>query len=340
MSLWIDHKYISLLSNRLQFFKQKDKEIYNFRCPICNDSERKKTKARGYVFNKAGKLRFYCHNCGTSMLLGSFIKTIDVALYEEYNREKFIENNFSDRKPVEKKQITDLSKPSFLSSNSPLRSLKKISQLSPDHPFKRYVVARRIPSNKHYKLFFCEKFKSWVNSFLPGKFENVERDEPRIILPFLDREKKFFGCQGRSTSAKGIRYITIMVDENKPKIFGLDECDFNKQVYCTEGPIDSLFIPNSIAMCGSDLSSLTAQNRSNITMVFDNEARSKEIVNKMDKYIAMGYNICIWPATIKGKDINEMILNDYCQEELKIIIDKNTYTGIEAKLNLENWRKC
>jgi len=340
MSLWIDHKYVGLISNRLQLFKQKGKEVYNFRCPICTDSEQKRSKCRGYIFNKSGKLRFYCHNCGASHTLGALIKIIDRALFDEYNKEKFIENNFNEPIPVQKVSKTNTSIPEFLNRESPLSKLKKISSLPVDHPFKKYVMGRRIPVEEHFRLFYCENFKAWVNSVIPGKFEIDGKDEPRLIIPFIDRDNNVFGCQGRSLGSKGIRYITIMFDETKQKIFGLNRCDFKHNVFVLEGPIDSLFFKNAIAMCGSDLTLSHTLKKDGCTIVFDNEPRSKEIVKKLTKYISSGFKVCIWPDNIEGKDINEMILKGYCSEELKIIIDKNTFAGIEANLRLQMWRKC
>lgn len=340
MSIWIEEKYINLVSSKLLRFKRKDRNLYNFRCPICGDSEKSKIKARGWVFEKSGKLLYYCHNCGASMLASNLLKTLDPVLFLEYQKEKFIETNVNAPTKPQIKNITSFSPPKFINSKSPLSSLKKISSLDVSHPFKKYVMSRKIPSEHHYKLFYCESFKKWVNTFLPNKFEDDSKDSARLIIPFLDKNKNFFGCQGRSLNANDIRYITIIVDDSKPKLFGLDTCDMTKDFYVFEGPIDSLFFDNSIAMCGSDFSPLTEKNVNKATIVFDNEPRSKQIVQKMSKYMDMGYKICFWPGHIKGKDVNEMILNGHDAEEIKIIVDKNSFSGLEAKLKLETWRKC
>lgn len=339
MSTWIDQKYIGLISNRLLQFKQKDRELYNFRCPICGDSQRSKIKARGWIFNKRGKFRFYCHNCGASMTFGNFLKDIDMSLHQEYMKDLFIENNINNPVVQFKPDITKFDKPKF-QINSPLKQLKKISSLGVDHYAKKYVMSRKIPPQVQYKLFFCPNFKQWVNSFIPDKFKDLDKDEARLIIPFIDREKNFFGCQGRSFSKNGPRYITIILNEDTPRVFGLDSLDFSKQVYVFEGPIDSMFIENSIAMCGSDLTKSLKLNAEKTTIVFDNEPRSTAIVNKMSKYIDLHYGICFWPKNINGKDVNEMILNGHEPEELMAVINKNTYYGIEAKLQLEMWRKC
>ena len=339
MSLWIDQKYINLISVRLEQFKQKDRELFNFRCPVCGDSQRSKIKARGWIFNKKGKYRFYCHNCSASMTFSNFLKSLDVVLHQEYMKDMFIENNLDNPLPLSKPDITKIEVPKY-KIDSPLKNLTKISSLAWDHPVKKYVMSRKIPSNVQYKIFFCPKFRSWVNTFIPDKFADIEKDEPRLILPFLDREKNFYGCQGRSFSKTGNIYITVLLDEDKPKVFGLDTVDFSKHIYVFEGPIDSMFIENSIAMCGSDLSGSLDLNKKKCTVIFDNEPRSPQTVKKIDKYIALGYNVCFWPDRVTGKDVNEMILNGHDAEELKIIIDKNSYSDIEAKLQLQMWRKC
>ena len=58
------------------------------------------------------------------------------------------------------------------------------------------------------------------------------------------------------------------------------------------------------------------------------------------KYIELGYSVCMFPDTIKEKDINEMILHGgMSPEEIIELINTNTYTGMEAKLNFSRWRK-
>ena len=280
-------------------------------------------------------MTFYCHNCGASMSLANFIKHLDPELHKEYTLEKFTEKNQG--APVIHNDITKVHTPKYR-IDSPLRSLKKISQLSPDHPAKKYVVKRRIPPSKHYMLFFCPKFKEWVNSIIPEKFDIKDgKDEPRLIIPFIDKSENLIGFQGRSFSPDGIRYITIMVDQTKPKLFGLNTVDTNKMIYVTEGPIDSLFLPNAVAMAGSDaqIDKIFPDNK-NICFVYDNEPRNKEINKKMEHMIDLGYNIVIWPNSVEEKDVNDMILSG---KDVMAIIEKNIFKGLEAKLKHTVWKK-
>ena len=237
--LWIDHKYISLVSGRLERFQRVSNTVYRCRCPICGDSKKDRRKTRGHILEKSGKVRFYCHNCNASMQFRYFLKEIDPTLYLEYVKEQMKESG--QQKDVE--IFAEKMKPPVFVKTTALSKLKKVSQLSPDHPVKQYVQKRLIPSDLHYKLFYAPKFGAWVNSMLPDKMKIGEKDEPRLIIPFLDKEKNLFGFQGRSFRKDGVRYITIMLDETKPKVFGLDTIDESKDIYLLEGPIDSMFLP-------------------------------------------------------------------------------------------------
>lgn len=337
---WIDQKYIGLISNRVERFKRVNSNLYNLRCPLCGDSKANKFKTRGYIMDKpvVGAL-YYCHNCHVSISLGNFLRHLDGSLAEQYKREKFLEKNGSKEEPKEEKpDISKVTVPTFMRGDSPLKQLKKISQLDHNHPVKLYVQKRKIPTSVHYKLFYAPKFKSWVNTIIPEKFD-AENDEPRLIIPFLDRDKKMFGFQGRGFKKDGIRYITIMIDDTKPKIFGLDTVDEKGKIFVVEGPIDSMFLPNCVAMAGSAINLeeiFPNKPKEEIVIVMDNEPRNKQIVAQIDKYIDQGYSVCIWPDNIEQKDINDMVLAGLDPEW---IIVQNIKRGLIAKAALTQWKK-
>lgn len=329
---FIDYKYVGLVSSRLERFKKRGNDTYNCRCPLCGDSQSNKSKTRGYILSKGDKTLYYCHNCGASMSLGNFIKTLDPTLYKEYAQERFVEKHNKIERPKEP-DITSFKKPTFI-SGTPLNKLKKVSQLDPAHPAKMYIDSRLIPTPFHARLFYAPKFKAWVNTIVPDKFD-ATKDEPRLIIPFLDENGDLFAFQGRSFAKDGIRYITIILDETKPRLFGLDKLDTSKTFYVTEGPIDSMFLPNAIAMAGADLP--TVLNKDNAIIVFDNEPRNKDIVKRIEKYINQGYKVCIWPEYVPYKDINEMVMSGLTT--FKNIIDNNIYQGLAAKARLASWKK-
>lgn len=338
--LWLEHKYVNLLSGRLERFARVNANTYKFRCPICGDSQKDRRKTRGYIYMRKGALKFFCHNCNASMGLPWFLKTQDPTLYTEYLKERMVENGHKQ----ETQDFVEKMKPPVFVKNTGLKDLKKVSQLKPEHPVKKYIDKRLIPSESHYKLFLVMKFKEWVNTMIPDKFDadSLKNDEPRLIIPFLDENKNLFGFQGRSFKKDGVRYITIILDDEKPKIFGLDTMNADKNIYVVEGPIDSLFLPNCIASAGGDLITPLQQldvQKERFVIVYDNEPRNKHTVKHIEKAIENGYRVCIWPTTMEQKDINDMVLAGYTIEKVKEIIDDCTYSGPTGKLHLAIWRK-
>lgn len=343
--LWLDAKYISLLSFRLRNFKKKSSNNWNFSCPVCGDSKSNKSKARGYVYPQKGKLLFHCHNCNVTMDVPRFVKYIDSSMYDEYIKEKLTAEPQT-REETDLEKFVNKMKPPKFQSKSALKDLKKISQFKPDSPIKAFVANRLIPPKFHFKLYFCKEFKHWVNLSVPGKFdeESLKTDEPRLIIPFLDSEGNMYGFQGRSFKKNAlVRYITIIIDDTKPKLFGLDTVDITKTIYVVEGPIDSMFLPNCIASCGSDLTSnlpVVTSDQSKFVVVYDNEPRNREIVKKIEKAIDNNYTVCLWPEHVKQKDINDMVLDGMSSDKIVDVINENSYKGLEAKLKLAVWRKC
>jgi hypothetical protein len=285
---------------------------------------------------------FHCHNCEITYNFNNFLKNLDFQLYSEFSLEKLKHEKSPQQKDLED-FIEKMKKPVFLKSG-PLKSLKKVSQLNADHPCKVFVSNRQIPNPYHAKMFFCPKFFTWANEIIPGKFDDVSLlyDEPRLMIPFFDTEKNMHAFQGRALGGKSkTRYITIVNDETTPKVYGLDSVDFNKKTYVFEGPIDSMFVSNSIATAGGDLvSTVKDLPKKNLVVVYDNEPRSVDTKKKLDKAIINGYNVCIWPSNLEHKDVNDMILAGLSTDFVRYIIDTHTYNDLRAKLALNMWSKA
>lgn len=337
---WLDHKYIGMVSSRLDQFKRKSPILYNFRCPICGDSQTNRFKARGYIYDRKGKGLFHCHNCNATMAIPNFIKSLDQSLYNEYCVEKLKGEKSPEQQDLES-FVEKMKKPVFM-KEGPLKGLKKVSQLSPDHRVKKLVDSRKIPTPYHAKLFCCPNFKQFTNNLVPGKFDesSIERDETRLLIPFLDKDKKLHAYQGRALDNSNLKYITIVLDESVPKVYGLDTAKFDHMVYVLEGPIDSMFVPNSIATAGGDLvSAISSFPKDKLVVVYDNEPRSRDTIKKLDKAVMQGYNIVIWPENLEHKDINDMILAGMSSEFIAHIMKTNTYRDLAAKLALTEWSK-
>tara|TARA_B100000085_G_scaffold57831_1_gene50706 strand:+ start:6942 stop:7934 length:993 start_codon:yes stop_codon:yes gene_type:complete len=327
---FIDIKYIGLVSSRLQQFKKKKDGIYNFRCPYCGDSQKTKNKARGYIYKLKNDHNYKCHNCGVSRTLTNFLKDMDVVLHDQYVMERY-KNGLTGKRTQTKTPELKFSKPVFSKRKF---DLPKISELNKEHLARKYLEDRQIPQEYLSDLYYCEKFKEWTNT-QKHTFESLKNDEPRIIIPLV-HENKIFGFQGRSLNKQSkIKYITIILDEEQPKIYGLDKVRRDATVYITEGPFDSTFIRNAVAMCGAD-GDVRGWGISNPVWIYDNEPRNREIVNRISRTIDSGDSVVIWPVHINQKDINDMVLSGL---DVQSVIESSTYSGLEAKLKFSNWKR-
>ncbi|CAB4168086.1 DNA primase [uncultured Caudovirales phage] len=338
--LYIDVKFANILGSRLRNFKKKNDYLWNFSCPVCGDSATNKLKARAYLYRAKTDIFVKCHNCNYGTNLGNLIKHVDPTLYDEYviERYKSKASPHNSHKDITK-VLPKLVEPVLLEDNV-LKGVIRLDTLDPSHPAVKYCIKRKIPEKYWHLLYFSIKFKAFVNS-VSFKFINETPDHPRLIIPYFTPEGKCFAFQGRAFGKEEPKYITIKIDENKERIFGLDRIDYSKRILVVEGPIDSLFLPNAIAVSGASFDTPTIRALlSNATIVMDNEPRSKEITKLLAKNIALGYNVCLFPDTVKEKDINEQIISGKSSEEITAMISSNTFSGIEAELRFNEWRKC
>ena len=318
----VDSKYIGLVSSRLQKFKRVKADLYNFRCPICGDSQKNKSKTRGYLYSVKADMNFRCHNCGASMTFSNFLKEMDPSIHKQYVFERFKVGKTGRGTVVEEPKF-NFEAPKF----KPKLDLPKASE-NPDA--KKYLEDRKLDSTKFY---YTDKFKAWSNSH-KQTFDNVKYDEPRIIIP-LFYKNTLVGFQGRSLGPSKVKYITVMINDDEPKIYGLDNIRTDAPVFITEGPFDSTFIRNSIAMCGAD-ADVSCWGVSTPVWVYDIEPRSNEISSRIFRTIAKGESVVIWPNNIHEKDINDMVLAGH---DVQSMVELNVYSGLKAKLQFNTWKR-
>jgi hypothetical protein len=268
--------------------------------------------------------------------LGNLIKFLDPNLYKEYIFERF-----KDGKPTADKPEFDFTPSKILKTRNrydkALDELKRFDDLVTTHPAKQFVHKRFIPKEHWDKFYLCPNFYEWSNEIVPNKFPSLRDDHPRVVIPFYDRAGNFFAFQGRAFGKEQPKYITIKFDDTKEKIYGLDRLDLNKPVMITEGPIDSLFLDNAIALAGAD-ANLKIQPQQ-CTMIFDNEPRNKEIVKRMTNAVNKKFNVAVWPNTLKYKDINDMIIAGKSSVEIQSLISNNTHCGMTALQHINNWKR-
>jgi transcription elongation factor Elf1 len=217
MSVYIDRTFLLRLSPKLTKFTQKKEDLYNFRCPLCGDSQKNKSKSRGYVYRKKNDYFYMCHNCGVSTTFYNLLDKVDPNLSKEYSLERYKDsasaNNYV--KPTFEEFKTEA--PKFKKS----LGIPAVKSLPKEHYAKVYVKSRKIPEEFYSDLYFAEDFKSFVESLQIEK-EGLKEDDPRLVIPFYDADKNLIAFQGRALGESKLRYITVKLSDDNNKVFGLD----------------------------------------------------------------------------------------------------------------------
>jgi hypothetical protein len=337
MSAFIDKKYIDLVSAQLRNFKWKRGNLANCSCPVCGDSQSNKRKARGFFFQKGNDFFYMCHNCGFSSNIHNFLKEVSPSYAKEYSLERW--KSGEDGKSNYQKPVFKMEPTKFQTDKTSLVCLTELPKM---HPAVVFVRGRNIPQDKWSRLFYTEDFGGFAKTLDPSL--DLKKREPRLVIPFFDSNGNIIAAQGRLLKPAGpndIRYMTIKGDKSIERLwYGINECDPNKRVYVVEGPLDSLFLPNAVAMVGAAGTKLHPKiANADVVVALDNEPRNREIVSLMEKFIDSGIRICVWKEGISEKDINDMVLNGLLIEDIVNTIDTHSCSGMEAKLKLNFWKK-
>jgi hypothetical protein len=342
MALDIDTKYIRLVSSRLRNFKQKDTYLFNFSCPYCGDSQKNKSKARGYTFQKGNDLIYKCHNCSIGANIGNFLKQVDATLHKEYTLEKYKSGETNNSCIAN--TILNISAPRFdrVKKQTQFEYAERLSDLPSGHFCLTYAQKRKIPEKYLSNLYFTTNYEKFIKKLIPSCDKELVPDA-RLIIPFYDEYNELIAVTGRSLESgnKVLRYVTVRTNDSKDKLlYGMDTVDLNEPVKIVEGQIDSMFLNNCVASGDGNLS-IAAKNidcKEKI-LIYDNERRNKEILKMMHNSIELGYKVVIWPDKIESKDINEMVMSGISPDAIEEIISNNTFSGLEAQTRFTFWKK-
>lgn len=348
---YVDYKYIMLLSSRLERFKNLGNNVFNFRCPFCGDSKKKKTKARGYIFEIESNAIFKCHNCGKSGNFSSILAELDHGLYTQYKLEKFGTEKKSVKK--EKYDVSEKIKGEVKFDRSPLKKCFRLDSLPDDlKVVLDYAKKRKIPEkffSKLYAAYSLNDISKNIEKYIKKEFPNF----PVLVIPFFKKDGSFDYIQCRNiTDSNNIRFITFEINESAPKLWGEFRVDWCRPIYVLEGPIDSMFIENSIALAGAAHSSsieyiISQQkihceetDKKNIVICYDNDYRyNHEIMNQLNKRINEGFSVVLYDKKFKFKDINEAIKSGWSIEEINTYVRERTFHGLSAKLEISNLKR-
>lgn len=336
MSQWLEEKYIGLVGTQLEYFHRQSRTTYGFRCPFCGDSKRRVNKTRGYFFLHKGQYFYKCHNCNVSMSLRSFLRQQAPELFREYQLDVLRqERPVTPTVPAPSSEV-----PMFGFGKAPLKmTLPTIASLPEDHLAAQYCRSRQLPESALSHLYFTDEWTTWIKE-MKWSYALPEDHAPRLILPWFNRHHELLGAQARRIDATGdaARYVTLKHDNCEDKIYGWDRVEMHKTIYMVEGPLDSWFLPNTVASMDSDLMRLYTKYfmGKHVVFVWDNEPRNVTVANSLYKAIKAGMSVVIWPSFVQEKDLNDMAKAGYTVPEL---VQQHTVRGLRAELEFLRWRR-
>jgi transcription elongation factor Elf1 len=340
---YIDSKYVRLVGSQLERFKEKSKDLFNCKCPLCGDSKKKKSKCRGYIYSKENKAFYRCFNCGASMSISTFIQTINNDLFLSYLLEKFRDNKIEVIKAPEL-VLEKTPEQKLFETGHILKYCHKLSGNIPEDMYEIYDYAnnRKIPLASFEYLYAGSDLNLIARNF--DKYSELKFPVfPILVIPFFDENGgcDYIQCRhiNKNEGKNDRRFTTFEVNENSLKIYGVDRIDWNKTVRIVEGPIDSLFVDNCLGMAGISqellISYIKKMAKKEIVFCYDNDYRyNKEILNQLKKRIDEGFSVLIYDKRFKWKDMNDAIKGGWSIERLNQYICERTFKSLWAKIEM------
>tara|TARA_E500000318_G_scaffold106372_1_gene114294 strand:+ start:8708 stop:9724 length:1017 start_codon:yes stop_codon:yes gene_type:complete len=313
---------------------KKISNIYEGGCPLCREGKSWGKKRRLYYIVKDNNI--FCHNCGWSGTPLKWIAEVEgINQFQVIREAKNIDHTYIPRDveiqkdenneslPGDSINLFDKAQTSFYSKdNKVLKSLE-------------YIKERRLDTaiNRPKTLWYC-------------KDDYIHKD--RIIIPFYnDNDIVFYQSRKLFSSDRKPKYLSKLNTEKS--IFNFDNispvCNY---IFIFEGPIDSFFVSNGIAVGGiqsTSANTFTQFQQSQINKypfykkvwVLDNQHVDESAKNKTRILLKEGHTCFIWPRELKMfKDFNDICVRGGRDEITSPFILSNTFRGVEGlvKLNL------
>lgn len=332
---YVDEQFAEIAMQRQPRFKRFSGSTFklNCRCKICGDSAKDEFMARFYARAVDDTVMVKCFNCDYSNSIAGYIKNEEPDLYRDYLLEKR-KSNFEI--PVSKKEEPEPEKKviDFIPYSVRLDTVDKGSKLI------QYIQKRKIPNNVYDKIYFTKEWQKLVNHINKDTYK-YPKDEMRLVIPIFNSEGEIESLQGRALQKDAkAKYMTIKAYEDATKIYGLERVDKDKPVIILEGPLDSLFLPNAIAITGGSMDINSVPFKGNRIWAMDNEPRHPDTKNRVLKLLEASESVVCWDNIgYEGKDINELIINGADKDYVLNYIFDNSVSGLMGKLRISKYFK-
>lgn len=234
---------------------------------------------------RADSIILYCHrsSCpshavsttGGGIRLETYLRHCRPAVYEEYRaalraEARGMAPNLPQPLPPVTRRVHELAADAETLLTFVRSELPSAFSLPEDHPARRYVKARRLPEAHRDVLLWDEAFDHTA-SLMDG---TERRPDARLVIPYVDASgKKLTAILGRTIrSGAGPKYMAAKCDPDAPLIFGLERVQPYGNVLVLEGPLDSLFLANAVAVTGTNLTSAAnVLPKERLILIYDNQ---------------------------------------------------------------------
>lgn len=342
--MFSDVAFIRILGTQLEGFTSNGATTYNFRCPICGDSQKSKSKKRGYIYEDSGRYYFKCWNCNESLSFKNFLKRVSPPLYSDYVKETLAGSNVPTH-PTREVMDVKVDAASEFKRRLHDKILEVCEPATGDHDGYRYLLGRGLSDNQMRDLYFVDNINKITKQIEKYASRDYSDNLCAVVLPFRDVGGAITHIQLRILNGgENFRYLTLTLDESKPKFFGLDRADFKQTVYITEGGFDSLFVRNGISVNHGALTSCVSEikkHTSNFVLVYDMDYLTNLQINRdLVKAIECDYRVVVYDRatlnrTVKGKQVKDLNdLSNSGMDDVTAYLQKRTFRSIQAKVEL------
>ena len=294
------------------------KNMMNFRCNICGENQLKRHTKRGFILlNHKKQDKYWVYKCqrptcdaNAGWSAEKWLKRTDSFLFSCYKnelRQCDRDDSHSDKikEKIEKLRLQKEKEHEAEKEQKRIAERKDIKFFKPimNGDSKLFVDARLYCERRKIPEHIWQKFYVAID----GKYRN------RIIIPFFDNDGQVYYWQGRHLYGEEPKYLNRSVDKTDV-VYNLPFIDKSKPVIVLEGPIDSMFIENSIATLGLEFSEKNKKIIESLSpyYLFDNDEAGNA---KARKLLKEGNFVFLWKDFLKSKslpkdikDINDVVL--------------------------------
>lgn len=312
--------------------------VYEASCPMCREGNSWGRKKRLYYLIRDNSI--CCHNCGWYSKPLKWIQEVSQLSYDEIINESKdyhlvdISNGKNEELPVR-----------INKEHLPMDSINIFDEQQYNFYKNEPIVKEAIRFAHGRRLDTAvNRPKSLYVSITDFTHKN------RLVLPFYDEHGKIVHYQSRGILDKDLKdrpkYLSKMNSDKT--LFNINNVNVNcDDIFIVEGPIDSFFLKNSVAVAGIQENSnntfsgkqLDQIRRYSIfrkVWVLDSQWTDTASLLKTKRLIELGNSVFIWPREIgqQFKDLNDLCIKYKLNEISPKFILKNTYSGIKATLKL------